>query len=56
MGGCISQIDCAAGQRVRKRQPEGGLTGLGTSPLSNLFAMRSTAGFSLGTALSRAWV
>ena len=47
----------AIGQRGWKTQPEGGLIGLGTSPLTG-WKMRSasTAGSGTGTAASNAWV
>jgi hypothetical protein len=32
----LEQISLAMGQRVWNRQPEGGLIGLGTSPLSTI--------------------
>ena len=35
-GSTCAQISCAFQQRVRKRQPEGGLAGLGTSPSSTM--------------------
>ena len=44
-------------QRVRKRQPDGGSTGLGTSPVSTIRSReRSTRGSGIGTADSRACV
>src|SRR5262249_60871149 len=42
-------------QRVWKRQPEGGLIGLGTSP-SRMIRLRLTAGSGMGTAESSASV
>ena len=45
------------GQRVRKRQPEGGLAGLGMSPSRTMrLRPRSLAGSGMGIAESRAWV
>ena len=44
-------------ERVRKRQPDGGFTGLGTSPSSTIRRRwRSSLGSGIGTADSRAWV
>ena len=45
----------ANGQRVRKRQPDGGLIGLGGSPVSGASSMRSS-GSMLSRELSSAWV
>ena len=36
IGSTSAQISCAIGQRVRKRQPDGGSIGLGTSPVSTI--------------------
>ena len=36
IGSTSAQIGCAIGQRVRKRQPEGGSIGLGTSPVRTM--------------------
>ncbi len=47
----------AIGQRVWKRQPEGGLTGEGMSPLMMIrLRRRSTTGSGIGIAESSAWV
>jgi hypothetical protein len=35
-GSCSAQISCARGQRVRNRQPDGGLMAEGSSPLTPL--------------------
>jgi hypothetical protein len=44
-------------QRVWKRQPLGGLMGLGTSPSSRMrLRLRSMTGSGMGTAESSAWV
>ena len=44
-------------QRVRKRQPLGGLAGLGTSPVMMIRCRcRSLPGSGIGTALISAWV
>ena len=45
----------ACGQRGWKRQPAGGLSGLGTSPASRMRA-RFAVGSGTGTADSNAWV
>ena len=45
----------ACGQRVRKRHPEGGLIGLGTSPCSKSRS-RFRPGSGIGMADSKAWV
>src|SRR4029077_7545631 len=39
-GGTLSHTPSAKGQRVRKRHPEGGLIGLGGSPLSGALSVR----------------
>src|ERR671917_2609826 len=47
----------AYGQRLLKRQPEGGFTGEGTSPSRTIRSRSSsTSGSGTGTAESRAWV
>ncbi len=52
-----AQIFSASQQRVRKRQPEGGFAGLGTSPSRIIrFRFSSTRGSATGTAESSAWV
>src|SRR5512143_3913828 len=49
-GSSIAQIsNCAMGQRVWKRQPEGGFNGLGTSPLSTI-RVRLILGSGIGMA------
>ncbi len=35
-GSSVAHISCAFQQRVRKRQPDGGLSGVGTSPSSRM--------------------
>ena len=57
-GSTLAQISCAIGQRVRNRQPDGGLIGLGTSPSSRIRSRRPpmAACFTSGTAESSAWV
>ena len=56
-GTCSAQMSCAFQQRVRNRQPDGGLTGEGTSPVSRMIALLSrTVGSGTGTAESSAWV
>ena len=52
-GRSAAQSSVASGQRVRKRQPEGGLIGEGTSP-SRIILLRfsSTYGSGIGTAES----
>ena len=57
-GSTLAQISWAIGQRVRNRQPEGGLMGLGTSPVSRIRSRRppTAACFTSGTAESSAWV
>ena len=39
-GGTLSHTRSAKGQRVRKRQPDGGLIGLGGSPVSGACIVR----------------
>ena len=56
-GSSVAQISWAFQQRVRKRQPEGGDWGLGTSPSSTMcLRARSRFGSGMGTAESSAWV
>ena len=56
-GSLVSQSAWAFQQRVRKRHPEGGLTGDGTSPSSMIrFRDRSVVGLAMGTADSKAFV
>ena len=56
-GSSSAQMSCAFQQRVRNRQPDGGFTGLGTSPLSTIRSrLRSRLGSGSGTADSNAWV
>ena len=57
-GSTLAQISCAIGQRVRNRQPDGGLIGLGTSPSSRIRSRRPpmAACFTSGTADSSACV
>ncbi|MNY05363.1 hypothetical protein D3C86_1380830 [compost metagenome] len=54
-GSAVLQMSFAKGQRVWKRQPEGGLTGLGMSPWRMMRSLR-TVGSGMGTAESSAWV
>ena len=50
-GSTSAQSSCAAGHRVRKRHPDGGLTALGSSPLIAIFTLvRSTDGSGSGMA------
>ena len=52
-GSCAAQISCAFQHRVRNRQPDGGLIGLGTSPVSRIrsrWALSRRAGSGTGTA------
>ena len=54
----VAQMSCAFQHRVRNRHPDGGSTGLGTSPASR---MRTLGGVPRttprsGTAESSAWV
>src|SRR5262249_42931916 len=56
-GSVVAQTACALKQRVRKRQPEGGAAGLGTSPRSTMRRRaRSRRGSGIGTADSSACV
>ena len=56
-GSSRAQRSTAIGQRVRKRQPEGGLAGLGTSPVRMMRSrLASSSGSWIGTADSSAWV
>ena len=56
-GSSWAQMSCAFQQRVRKRQPEGGDCGLGTSPWRTMCSRdRSARGSGIGTAERRAWV
>ena len=56
-GSSVAQMSWAFQHRVRKRQPDGGDCGLGTSPSSTMcFRARSALGSGTGTAESRAWV
>ena len=57
-GSTFAQISWANGQRVRNRQPDGGLIGLGTSPSSRIRSRRPpiAACFTSGTAESSACV
>ena len=57
-GSCFAQISWAIQQRVRNRQPLGGLTGEGTSPSSRMRSRRPpiAACFTSGAAESSAWV
>ena len=57
-GSCLAQMSWASQQRVRNRHPDGGLTGLGTSPSSRIRSRRPpiAACFTSGTADSSAWV
>jgi len=57
-GSTLAQISWAIGQRVRNRQPDGGLIGLGTSPVRRIRSRRppTEACFTSGTAESRACV
>ena len=54
-GSSILQRSRACGHRVWKRQPEGGLSGLGTSPSSSRRS-RGAVGSGTGIAESSAWV
>ena len=54
-GGMAAQIASANGQRVRKRQPEGGLIGFGGSPVSGTAIVRCR-GFIDGIADKSAFV
>lgn len=54
-GSTWAQICWASGQRVRNRQPEGGLNGLGTSPTSTI-RLRLAFGTGSGMAESSAIV
>lgn len=51
----MAQSPMARGHRVRKTQPEGGLIGLGISPLSTT-RDRLRPGLGIGIADNRAWV
>ena len=52
-GSIVRQSGIAYGQRVWKRQPEGGSIGLGTSPVSTMRSRaRSSTGSGTGTAES----
>jgi hypothetical protein len=54
-GSCVEQISVAYRQRVWKRHPDGGATGLGTSPSSTTWVRCSDrSGSGLGTADSSA--
>ena len=54
---CSAQMSCAFQQRVRKRQPDGGFAGLGTSPVSMIRCLCLRAsGSRIGTADSSACV
>ena len=56
-GSSCAQISFAFQQRVRKRQPDGGLAGLGTSPSSMILVrLPRWSGDSIGTADSSACV
>ena len=56
-GSSVAQMSCAFQQRVRKRQPDGGDCGLGTSPSKTMcLRARSARGSGMGTAESSAWV
>ena len=56
-GSTSAQISCASGQRVRKRQPEGGSIGLGSSPRMPTSVLAfSTAGSGTGIVLISACV
>ena len=56
-GSSSAQMSCAFQQRVRNRQPDGGSTGLGTSPSSTIrWRCALLAGSGTGTADSSAWV
>lgn len=56
-GSSAAHLSCAFQQRVRKRQPLGGLAGLGGSPTSTICERVARAfGSGTGTALSKAWV
>ena len=56
-GSSIAQMSWAIQQRVRKRQPDGGSIGLGTSPNSLIrLRARSRSGSGIGIADSSAWV
>jgi hypothetical protein len=56
-GSSSAQIGCAFQQRVRKRQPDGGFAGLGTSPSSTIrLRLPRCDGSSIGTAESSACV
>ena len=55
LGSHIAEQLRARGQRVRKRHPDGGLIGLGTSPLSST-RLCWRWGSGMGDALSKAWV
>ncbi len=57
-GSTLAQMSWAIQQRVRKRQPDGGLIGLGTSPASRIRSRRppTAACFTSGTADSSACV
>src|SRR6266849_3688553 len=55
VGGTAAHTASAKGQRVRKRQPEGGLIGFGGSPMSGATLVRSR-GFIDGIAESSAFV
>ena len=50
------QMGRARGQRVWKQQPEGGLAGLGRSPVSSILSPPTVSPGILGMADSRAWV
>src|SRR5579872_4929679 len=58
-GSVVAQISWAFQQRVRKRQPEGGLIGEGTSPVSRIRSRAAASlrvGSGIGTAESSALV
>src|SRR5690349_2869463 len=54
-GTCCLQMSWASQQRVWKRQPVGGFSGLGTSPFSTM-RWRRLRGSGMGMADSSAWV
>ena len=58
-GSVVVQASCAFQQRVRKRHPEGGFAGLGTSPVKTILVclrIRSCFGLARGTAEISAFV
>src|SRR6478735_10729994 len=51
-GTSVAHLSCAFQQRVRKRQPDGGLAGDGTSPARRIRSRGSSSSLTSGTAES----